>query len=148
MLKENIQIIILGAVVLALTACASAPKKTVIPKKPIAVTPSSTVNQHKKSKPVAVKKKIAPKYVATLTEGDLLSNLQRVATRYRFRLVWQLAPYNYHVVGNTKIYAKSFDELIKQLVQNYPVKIKIYTKNKVIVVAPEYDLQMSQSNNG
>jgi len=148
MFKENIKIVLLSTLALVLTACASAPKKAPIPKQSIAVQPSNVVDKQKKPKPVVIKKKQLPRYAATLKEGDLLSNLQRVAGRYHFRLVWQLTPYNYHVIGDTKVYSETFDDLIKQLVQNYPVKVKIYTKNKVIVIMPEYDLQMGLSNNG
>ena len=151
MFKENMQIVVLSIVTLVLTACASTPKKSpVLKQPPITAQPSGAINKQKTPIPpipVGVKKKPIPRYMTTLKEGDLLSNLKRVTVRYNFRLVWELTPYNYHVIGNTKIYADSFDKLIKQLVQNYPVKVKIYTKNKVVVVMPEYDLQMSQPNN-
>ena len=101
--------------------------------------------QHKPQTKINVKKSAV--YCAYITTGDLKGNLNYLARKYHWHLVWTLGNYNYKVVGNVSYFANDFNSLVKQVISDYPLRATIYKKNKVLVIKSVYNLHQGDGSN-
>ena len=65
--------------------------------------------------------------------GSLKENLERIMTRYHWRVVWK-APYDYNFDG--RVTGSSLPNAIEKLLQPFPVRAVMYMSNRTIAIVP------------
>ncbi len=76
----------------------------------------------------------APVYAVSIS-GSLKENLERIMSRYHWRVVWK-APYDYNFDG--RVTGSSLPNVIEKLLQPFPLQAVMYMSNRTLTVAPKY----------
>ncbi len=88
------------------------------------------------AKPTAVKPKSVHLMTVWVTSGSIKSNVERLAHQFGWnQVIWQ-SPDDYDWVGNTKITAPDFPDVLMQLLDGYPLQAIFYEGNHILVVVP------------
>jgi hypothetical protein len=91
-----------------------------------------------KSSPVASPK--AARVSFSAQEGSLLSNIQRFADQFHYRLIWnvldpsQEGKIDFAWVGNLTLEKSDPVAILRELLNSYPVTVKVWTLNNVVCV--------------
>ncbi len=74
----------------------------------------------------------APVYAVSIS-GSLKENLERIMSRYHWRVVWK-APYDYNFDG--RVTGSSLPNVVEKLLQPFPVQAVMYMSNRTLAVVP------------
>ncbi len=76
------------------------------------------------------------KHVSTMFySGSLRSNLKRLAADYGWHdMVW-LPTHDYQWHGTVKVTGRSFDDVLTNVLKDYPLQAQFYDGNHILVVA-------------
>lgn len=74
------------------------------------------------------------RYLLKLRKGRLKVNVFRMARKYNWRVVWQVAN-NYFVMLNTDIVGPTFPVAMNRLLKHYPLYARYDRKNHIMVVS-------------
>lgn len=95
-------------------------------------------------RPIAYSQKAYPNQFATLGQpapvyavsisGSLKENLERIMSRYHWRVIWK-APYDYNFDG--RVTGSSLPNVIEKLLQPFPVQAVMYMSNRTMAVTPK-----------
>lgn len=75
----------------------------------------------------------APVYAVSIS-GSLKENLERIMSRYHWRVVWK-APYDYNFDG--RVTGSSLPNVVEKLLQPFPVQAVMYMSNRTLAVVPK-----------
>jgi hypothetical protein len=70
---------------------------------------------------------------AVSISGSLKENLERIMSRYHWRVVWK-APYDYNFDG--RVTGSSLPNVIQKLLQPFPLQAVMYMSNRTLAVVP------------
>ncbi len=70
---------------------------------------------------------------AISVSGSLKENIERIMDRYHWRVLWKV-PYDYNFDG--RITGNSLPDVIKKLLQPFPLQAKLYMSNHIMTVTP------------
>lgn len=73
-----------------------------------------------------------PIYAVSIS-GSLKENLERIMTRYRWRVVWK-SPYDYNFDG--RVVGSSLPNVIQKLLQPFPLQAVMYMSNRTLAIVP------------
>ncbi|TAK77651.1 MAG: hypothetical protein EPO11_02375 [Gammaproteobacteria bacterium] len=76
----------------------------------------------------------APVYAVSIS-GSLKENLERIMSRYHWKVVWK-APYDYNFDG--RVTGTSLPNVIDKLLQPFPLQAVMYMSNRTLTVASKY----------
>ena len=76
----------------------------------------------------------APVYAVSIS-GSLKENLERIMSRYRWRVIWK-APYDYNFDG--RVTGSSLPNVVEKLLQPFPLQAVMYMSNRTLTVVPRY----------
>lgn len=76
----------------------------------------------------------APMYAVSIS-GSLKENLERIMSRYHWRVVWK-SPYDYNFDG--RVTGTSLPNVIEKLLQPFPLQAVMYMSNRTLTVTPKY----------
>ena len=76
----------------------------------------------------------APVYAVSIS-GSLKENLERIMSRYHWRVIWK-APYDYNFDG--RVTGSSLPNVVEKLLQPFPVQAVMYMSNRTLAVVPRY----------
>ena len=74
----------------------------------------------------------APVYAVSIS-GSLKENLERIMSRYRWRVIWK-APFDYNFDG--RVTGSSLPNVIEKLLQPFPLQAVMYMSNRTLTVVP------------
>lgn len=74
----------------------------------------------------------APVYAVSIS-GSLKENLERIMSRYHWRVVWK-APYDYNFDG--RVTGSSLPNVVEKLLQPFPLQAVMYMSNRTLTVVP------------
>lgn len=74
----------------------------------------------------------APVYAVSIS-GSLKENLERIMSRYHWRVVWK-APYDYNFDG--RVTGSSLPNVVEKLLKPFPLQAVMYMSNRTIAVVP------------
>ena len=72
----------------------------------------------------------APVYAVSIS-GSLKENLERIMSRYHWRVIWK-APYDYNFDG--KVTGSSLPNVVEKLLQPFPLQAVMYMSNRTLMV--------------
>ncbi len=70
---------------------------------------------------------------AVSISGSLKENLERIMSRYHWRVIWK-APYDYNFDG--RVTGASLPNVIEKLLQPFPLQAVMYMSNRTLAVIP------------
>ena len=70
---------------------------------------------------------------AVSISGSVKENLERILSRYHWRVVWK-APYDYNFDG--RITGTSLPNVIEKLLQPFPLQAVMYMSNRTVAIVP------------
>ncbi|MBV9576286.1 MAG: hypothetical protein JO149_06650 [Gammaproteobacteria bacterium] len=70
---------------------------------------------------------------AVSISGSLKENIERIMSRYHWRVVWQ-APYDYNFDG--RVTGSSLPNVIEKLLQPFPLQAVMYMSNRTLAIVP------------
>lgn len=70
---------------------------------------------------------------AVSISGSVKENLERIMSRYHWRVVWK-APYDYNFDG--RVTGSSLPNVIEKLLQPFPLQAVMYMSNRTLAVVP------------
>lgn len=70
---------------------------------------------------------------AVSISGSVKENLERIMSRYHWRVVWK-APYDYNFDG--RVTGSSLPNVIEKLLQPFPLQAVMYMSNRTLAVLP------------
>ncbi len=76
----------------------------------------------------------APVYAVSIS-GSLKENIERIMSRYRWRVIWK-APYDYNFDG--RVTGSSLPNVIEKLLQPFPLQAVMYMSNRTLTVIPRH----------
>lgn len=74
----------------------------------------------------------APVYAVSIS-GSLKENLERIMSRYHWRVIWK-APYDYNFDG--RVTGSSLPNVVEKLLQPFPVQAVMYMSNRTLAIVP------------
>lgn len=77
---------------------------------------------------------LVPQYVVCIKKGYLRENVERIAEYYGWTVYWREMK-RYFVLTDSEIGGSSFQMIMKELLDNYPVRVIYNNENKVITVS-------------
>lgn len=90
-------------------------------------------------KPQSTKKLIKPRQLAkrnVIYNGSLEENIKRISRAYGWsKVIWDVEN-DYQWVGTTRIRSTNLPNLLRQILQNYPLQAVFYRGNHVLVIQP------------
>ncbi len=134
---------LLSAFLLALPLCASAGWQVSNPQSSIPREPffQAGKQQNSATMPSAYGSSAYPNQYATLGQpapvyaisisGSLKENLERIMSRYHWRVVWK-APYDYNFDG--RVTGSSLPNVVEKLLQPFPLQATMYMSNRTLAV--------------
>jgi len=72
----------------------------------------------------------APVYAVSIS-GSLKENLERIMSRYHWKVVWK-APYDYNFDG--RVTGSSLPNVVEKLLQPFPLQATMYMSNRTLAV--------------
>ena len=75
----------------------------------------------------------APVYAVSIS-GSLKENLERIMSRYHWKVVWK-APYDYNFDG--RVTGSSLPNVVEKLLQPFPLQATMYMSNRTLAVSPK-----------
>lgn len=76
----------------------------------------------------------APVYAVSIS-GSLKENIERIMSRYRWRVIWK-APFDYNFDG--RVTGSSLPNVIEKLLQPFPLQAVMYMSNRTVTILPRY----------
>lgn len=70
---------------------------------------------------------------AVSISGSLKENIERIMSRYHWRVVWK-APYDYNFDG--KVTGSSLPNVMEKLLQPFPLQAVMYMSNRTLAIVP------------
>lgn len=70
---------------------------------------------------------------AVSISGSVKENLERILSRYQWRVVWK-APYDYNFDG--RVTGTSLPNVIEKLLQPFPLQAVMYMSNRTVAIVP------------
>ncbi len=70
---------------------------------------------------------------AVSISGSVKENLERILSRYHWRVVWK-APYDYNFDG--RVTGTSLPNVIEKLLQPFPLQAVMYMSNRTVAIVP------------
>jgi len=77
---------------------------------------------------------VAPVYAVSIS-GSLKENLERIMSRYHWRVVWK-APFDYNFDG--RVTGSSLPNVVEKLLQPFPLQAVMYMSNRTLAIVPRY----------
>lgn len=75
-------------------------------------------------------------HYVTLYPGSLRNNLVRIARAYGWKhIIWNSAE-DYHWIGKIRVAANNLPDILKKLLEEYPLQADFYEGNHVLVIKP------------
>lgn len=74
----------------------------------------------------------APVYAISIS-GSLKENLERIMSRYHWRVIWK-APYDYNFDG--RVTGSSLPNAVEKLLQPFPLQAVMYMSNRTVTIVP------------
>lgn len=74
----------------------------------------------------------APVYAVSIS-GSLKENLERIMSRYHWKVVWK-APFDYNFDG--RVTGSSLPNVVEKLLQPFPLQAEMYMSNRTLAVVP------------
>jgi len=74
----------------------------------------------------------APVYAISIS-GSLKQNLERIFSRYHWKVVWK-APYDYNFDG--RVTGASVPDVLEKLLKPFPLQAVMYMSNRTMVIVP------------
>ena len=134
---------LLSAFLLALPLCAAAGWQVSKPESSIPREPFFQAGKQRNTAamPAAYSSSAYPNQYATLGQpapvyavsisGSLKENLERIMSRYHWKVVWK-APYDYNFDG--RVTGSSLPNVVEKLLQPFPLQATMYMSNRTIAV--------------
>ena len=76
----------------------------------------------------------APVYAISIS-GSLKQNLERIFSRYRWKVVWR-APHDYNFDG--RVSGASVPDVLEKLLKPFPLQAVMYMSNRTMVIVPRH----------
>lgn len=77
----------------------------------------------------------APVYAISIS-GSLKQNLERIFSRYHWKVVWK-APYDYNFDG--RVTGASVPDVLEKLLRSFPLQAIMYMSNRTMVIVPRHE---------
>lgn len=75
---------------------------------------------------------LPPLYAVSIS-GSLKENLERIMTRYHWKVIWK-APYDYNFDG--RVIGGSLPNVVEKLLQPFPLQAVMYMSNRTLAIVP------------
>ena len=76
----------------------------------------------------------APVYAVSIS-GSLKENIERIMSRYHWRVIWK-APYDYNFDG--RVTGSSLPNVVEKLLKPFPLQAVMYMSNRTLMIQPRY----------
>lgn len=76
----------------------------------------------------------APVYAISIS-GSLKQNLERIFTRYHWKVIWR-APFDYNFDG--RVTGASVPDVLEKLLKPFPLQAVMYMSNRTMVIVPRH----------
>ncbi len=103
-------------------------------------TPQQSILRHKhvtlKKMAYHHKTHAKKRYHAEVYPGSLKLNVVRLARAYGWKhIIWE-SPDDYHWIGKVRVAARDLPDILKKILEDYPIQANFYEGNHVLVIVP------------